>query len=146
MRFTTTVYVSPDNVNLTGIEVPAEVVEKLGSKRPQVVISVNGFTYRSSVASMGGRYLVGLSKERREAAGVVGGDEVEVDIEVDTAPRVFELGEAGETALAGEPGAADAWSRLSYSAQQKLGLPVVNAKTDATRDRNLEKLLAALRG
>lgn len=95
MRFTTTVYVSPDNVNLTGIEVPAEVVEKLGSKRPQVVISVNGFTYRSSVASMGGRYLVGLSTERREAAGVVGGDEVEVDIEVDTAPRVFELGEAG---------------------------------------------------
>lgn len=143
MRFTTIVQFGP-TPNITGIEVPAGIVDQLGSKKPPVVVTVNGFSYRSTVASMGGRFMVGLSKERREAAGVAGGDEVEVDIELDTAKREFDLGAEGHAALEADAVAKAAWEKLSYSAQQRLGLPVSNAKTDATRDRNIQKLLAAL--
>ena len=143
MKFTTTVRFGP-TTNITGIEVPPEIVEQLGSKKPPVVVTVNGFSYRSTVASMGGRFMVGLSKERREAVGVAGGDEVEVDIDLDTAKREFDLGAEGTAAVEADAAAKAAWEKLSYSAQQRLGLPVASAKTDATRDRNIQKLIAAL--
>ncbi len=74
--------------NTTGIEVPDEVVEAVGSgRRPAVRVTVNGYTYRSTVAVMGGRSMVSLSAEHRSRAGVAGGDEVDVDLALDTAPR-----------------------------------------------------------
>lgn len=142
MRFTTTIY--SGNGTTTGIEIPPEVVDQLGSKRAKVVITLNGFTYRSSVASMGGRFLVSLSAERREAAGVAAGDEVQVDIEPDADKRELELGPAVEAALAANPAAKAAFDTLSFSAQQRHVLPIQSAKTEATRDRNIQKMLAAL--
>ena len=72
----------------TGIEVPPKVVSGLGSsKRPAVKVTIKGYTYRSTVATMDGKFMVGVSAEVREAAGVAGGDTVDVDIELDTAPR-----------------------------------------------------------
>ncbi|HEY7959339.1 MAG TPA: DUF1905 domain-containing protein, partial [Sphingomicrobium sp.] len=71
-----------------GIEVPAKVVAALGSsKRPPVRATINGFTYRTSVASMGGKFMLGVPSEFREGAGVVAGDVVDIDLELDTEPR-----------------------------------------------------------
>ena len=83
MRFHTTLLQSDKTA--TGIEVPAEVIEALGAgKRPPVSVTINGFTYRSSIAVMGGQYMVGVSAENRAGARVKGGDEIDVDIELDT--------------------------------------------------------------
>src|SRR2546426_12790590 len=72
----------------TGIEVPDEVVEALGhGKRPPVLVTIAGHTYRSTVARRGERYLVGVSAENRERAGVAAGDEVDVYLELDAQPR-----------------------------------------------------------
>ena len=76
----------------TGIEVPEKVVAALGSgSRPPVTVTVGGHSYRTTIARMGGRFLVPLSAENRTAAGVAAGDDVDVDIEPDTAPREVEL-------------------------------------------------------
>ena len=86
MRFRTTIL--QGGKTATGIEVPDDVMAALGSgKRPKVTVTVNGYSYRSSVASVGGKSMVGLSAEHRAGAGVAGGDEVEVVLELDTAPR-----------------------------------------------------------
>ena len=89
--FTTTL-VLDDKVNATGIRVPAEAIAALGGKKkPPVIVTVNGFTYRSTVAAYGDVYMLPLSQERRAAAGVAPGDVVEVTLELDTAPRTVEL-------------------------------------------------------
>jgi hypothetical protein len=86
MRFRATIEQSGKTA--TGIRVPDDVVAGLGAgKRPSVRVTIRGHTYRSTVASMGGAFMVGVSAENRATAGVVGGDEVDVDIELDTAPR-----------------------------------------------------------
>jgi Domain of unknown function (DUF1905) len=67
-----------------GLEVPREVVEALGGgPRPRVTITINGHSWKSRVAIMRGRYLLGLSNANRQAAGVVTGDEVEDEVEVE---------------------------------------------------------------
>src|SRR3954463_5945035 len=86
MRFRTTIL--QGDKTATGVRIRDEVVEALGKgKRPAVRVTINGFTYRSTIAVMGGDYMVGVSAENRAAAGVSGGDEVDVDIELDSAPR-----------------------------------------------------------
>ena len=86
MRFRTTIL--QGDKTATGIRIPDEIVEALGAgKRPPITVTINGFTYRSTVAVMGGAYMVGVSAENCAGAGVAGGDEVDVDIELDTAPR-----------------------------------------------------------
>jgi len=75
--------------NATGVEVPAEVVGALGAgKRPKVVITINGHSWRSRVASMGGRFVVGISAANRAASGIALGVEVEVALDLDTEPRL----------------------------------------------------------
>ncbi|HUS15572.1 MAG TPA: DUF1905 domain-containing protein, partial [Chloroflexia bacterium] len=65
----------------TGIAVPPEVVAGLGSnKRPAVVATINGYTYRSTVAPLGGVFMLPVSAEVRAAAAIAGGDEVDVDL------------------------------------------------------------------
>ncbi|MEO8744073.1 MAG: DUF1905 domain-containing protein [Candidatus Dormiibacterota bacterium] len=72
----------------TGIEIPAKVVAALGgSKRPPVRATINGYTYRSSIAPMGGTFMLGVSEEVRKNAGVARGDVVEVTLELDTEVR-----------------------------------------------------------
>lgn len=131
----------------TGIEVPADVVEALGSgKRPAVTVTVNGHTYRSTVASMGGRFLLPLSAENRSAAGVQAGDEVDVDVELDTAPREVEVPADLQAALDGDAEARAAWERLSYSHKRQHVLAIEGAKAAETRQRRIDKALAMLRG
>jgi len=131
--------------NTTGIEVPPEVVEALGAgKRPPVTVTLNGYTYRSSIASMGGKFMISLSAENREKAGVAGGDELDVDIELDTAPREVEVPQDFAAALDAEPAARATFDKLSYSNKSWHVLQVQGAKTDETRQRRIAKSVATL--
>lgn len=129
----------------TGIRVPAEVVEGLGShRRPPVRVTVGGHTYRTTVAPMSGAYFVPLSAENRTAAGVAAGEQVTVDIELDTEPRVVEVPADLAEALARAPVARDRFQALSYSKQRAHVLSVEGAKTAATRARRVAKVLDEL--
>ena len=132
--------------NTTGIEVPPEVVEALGAgKRPPVTVTLNGYTYRSSIASMGGKFMISLSADNREKAGVAGGDELDVDIELDTAPREVEVPQDFAAALDAEPAARATFDKLSYSNKSWHVLQVQGAKTDETRQRRIAKSVATLK-
>jgi bacteriocin resistance YdeI/OmpD-like protein/uncharacterized protein DUF1905 len=130
-----------------GIEVPAEVVTSLGQgKKPPVRVTIRGYTYRSTVATVGGRFMVGVSNEVRASASVAAGDRVDVEMELDTAPREVAVPAELARELASDPAARQAFDALSYSKKRVLVDPVANAKTAETRDRNIAKALASLRG
>ncbi|KQZ88219.1 hypothetical protein ASD62_01630 [Phycicoccus sp. Root563] len=130
----------------TGFEVPREVVDGLGGgKRPKVTVTLNGATYRSSVAPMGGSSWVGVSAENRALTGAVGGRTYEVELELDTAPRTVEVPAELAAALAGDPAAQAAWAKLSYSHQRQHALAIEGAKAAETRARRVDKTLEALR-
>ena len=144
MRFRTTILQSGKTA--TGIEVPDEVMEALGSgKRPAVTVTVNGYSYRSTVATVGGRSMVGLSAEHRAGAGVAGGDEVEVDLELDTAPRQVAVPDDLAAALDAEPAARATFEALSYSNKSWHVLQVTGAKTEETRQRRIARSIEVLR-
>ena len=130
----------------TGIEVPPDVVEGLNTgKRPPVKATVNGHTYRTTVAVMGGRFLIPLSAENREAAGVAAGDQVEVDLELDTEPREIAVPADFAEALDGEPSAKRFFDSLSYSHRQRHVLAIDGAKAAETRQRRIAKAIEMLR-
>jgi hypothetical protein len=130
----------------TGLEVPADVVASLGSgKRPAVYVTIGGHTYRTTVASRGGRFLVPLSAENRAAAGVTAGEEVDVDIQLDTAAR--EITVPGDLAgvLARESRAQRFFDGLSYTHRKEWVRWIEDAKKPETRDARIAKTIAALR-
>ena len=132
--------------NTAGFEVPEAVVESLGGGgHPKVSVTVNGYTFRTSIARLGGRYMLGFSADRRAEAGVTPGEVLDVEVELDTAPRELEIPEPLATALAADPEAKAFWDTLSYSNRQWHVLQVTSAKADATRDRRIEKSIATLR-
>ena len=144
MKFHTTLLQSGKTA--TGIQVPNEVVESLGAgKRPPVRVTINGYTYRNTIAVMGGVFMVGVAAEHREKARVAGGDQIDVEIELDTAPRELAVPLDFSTALAAEPAARRSFESLSYSRKQALVLPIEQAKTPETRQRRIDKALVALR-
>jgi hypothetical protein len=145
MQFKTTVRQA--RVNATGLPVPPEVVEELGSgKRPAVVVTIDGgYTYRSTIGVMGGEFLVPLSAEHRTAAGIAAGDSVSVSLEVDSLPRTVELPADLDAAL-DAAGVRAAFDTLSGSRKRALVDPVEQAKAPATRARRIEKAVASLRG
>ena len=127
----------------TGVEVPAKVVDALGStKRP---LTINGYTYRSAIAPMGGVFMLGISEEVRRKAGVAGGDMVDVDVALDTQPREVDVPPELAKALAKDAKAKKFFESLSYSGKIRLVAPIANGKTPETRERNLDKAMAALR-
>lgn len=130
----------------TGIQVPDEVVAALGAgKRPPVRATVNGYTYRNTVASMGGHFMLSVSAEVRERAGVAAGDIVDVELELDTAPRAVTVPPDFAATLAGDSDARQRFDGLSYSKQLRLVLDIEGAKTEETRARRVTKALATLR-
>lgn len=143
-RFRTTILQAGKTA--TGIEIPAKVIEALGtSKKPPVLVTINDYTYRSTVAVMGGKFMVGVSAKNREGAGVAGGDKVEVELELDTAPRVLEVPADLKKALGRDKEAKAIFEGLSYSRKQRLTLPVEDAKTPETRQRRVDKAIQSLR-
>ena len=143
MKFRT--YVEPPEP-MRGLEIPLEVVEALGGgKRPPVTITINGHSWRSRVAIMRGRYLLGLSNANRRAARVVTGDQVEVEVEIDTEPRLVVEPADFAAALDADPVARAAYDRLSHSRKREQVLAIERAKKAETRDQLIEKTLAVLR-
>lgn len=144
MRFRT--YVEPLEP-MRGLEIPSDVVKVLGEgTRPPVTITINGHTWKSRVAIMRGRHLLGLSTANRRAAGVATGDEVEVDVRVDTEPRVVTEPDDLARALDADPAARAAYDRLPDGRKRRHVLAVDGAKRTETRARRIEKVLAELRG
>jgi hypothetical protein len=130
----------------TGIVVPDEIVTALAAgRRPKVLAMINGYSYRSSVASMGGRFLLPVSADIRSSASVSAGDEVEVVIEVDREVRQVTVPPELAAALDADAGARRRFDALSYSAQLRYVLSVEGAKTDDTRRRRINKALEELR-
>lgn len=145
MRFQTVLQLNGKTA--TGFVVPPEIVEELGSgKRPAVIVRIGAHSYRSTIATMSGQYMVGLSAENRAAAGVAAGDRIEVDLELDTAPREVVVPADLAAALARDPAAKARFDALSYSGKRQHTLSVEGAKTEATRQRRIEKAIASLRG
>jgi hypothetical protein len=131
---------------MRGLEVPQEVVEALGGgKRPTVTITINGHSWRSRVAIMRGRYLIGLSNANRQAAGVVTGDEVEVEVESDPEPRLVTEPADFARALDAAPHARAAYNRLPYGLKLQHVRAIESANKPETRHRRVDKAIAVLR-
>ena len=130
----------------TGIEVLAAVVAKLGSsKKPAVRVTIKGYTYRSTVASMGGRFMLPISAEVREAASVAAKDKVDVDVELDTAPREVTVPPDFAQALSRDVAARRFFEGLSFSNKQRIVIAIASAKTPETRERRIAKAVSSLR-
>ncbi|MCC5576537.1 DUF1905 domain-containing protein [Microtetraspora sp. AC03309] len=144
MRFRVTLELAGKTA--TGFQVPDEVVADLGAgKRPPVRVTINGHTYRSTVASMGGRYMIGISAANRVSAGVAAGDDVVVDLELDTEPREVAVPADLAEALDRDADAKRFFDTLSYSKKQWFVLSVEGAKKPETRQRRLTETIAMLR-
>ena len=131
----------------TGIVVPPAVVEALGSgKKPAVTVTINGYSYPSTIASMGGRFLLPVSAEVRSGAGVAAGDEVDVEVVLDTSVRAIAVPDDLAAALKAAPAAQKAFDALSNSNKKRHVLSVEGAKTAETRERRIAKAVAELGG
>lgn len=140
-----TAIVQAEGKNATGIRVPTEAIVALGTqKRPKVVVSLNGYSYRSTVAAYGDVFMIPLSAEHRGAAGVQANDTVEVTIELDTEPRTVEVPDDLATALAEKVGAAAAFEALSPSTRKEHVRQVESAKAPETRARRIANIVAKL--
>lgn len=116
-----------------------------GAKRFPVVATVNGYTWRTSVARMGGEFLVGLSREVRDGAGVQAGDEVEVSIGLDQAPREVDVPAALAAALAADAEAGAAFERMAFTHRKEYARWIAEAKRDETRERRVAQAVAMIR-
>ena len=144
MRFHTTILGTGKTA--AGIEVPTEVVEALGpSKKPAVRVTIGDFAYRSTVATINGVFMIGVSNDVRKSSGLAVGDEVDVDLEIDTAPREISVPPDLAALLDAEPDARRAFDALSYSNKRAIVEPIDGAKTPETRQRRIDKALESLR-
>lgn len=140
-KFKTTLLVTP-SMDAMGIEVPPAIVEGFGQgKRPKVSVTLKGYTYRSTVSVMGGRFMLPLAKVHREAAGVKGGDKVEVTLELDTAPREVEVPKDLAAALK-KAGARAAFDKLAFTHRKEHVRAIEEAKKPETRASRIEKAVA----
>jgi len=144
VRFQTTVELGGKTA--TGMQIPDDVVATLGTgRRPAVRVTVGGHTYRTTVASMGGRFLVPLSAENRTAAGVAAGDEVDVDIELDDAPREIAVPDDLAAALAADDQARTYFDSLAFTHRKEWVRWIEEAKKPETRTTRVAKTVQSLR-
>ncbi len=144
MRFHATIELNGKTA--TGMRVPPEVVEQLGAgKRPAVRVTLNGYTYRSTIAVMGGAFMLPVSAEVRAGAGVAAGDEVEVELALDDEPREIAVPPDFGDALASDAAAQRFFEGLSYSNKRRLTLAIDGAKSAETRQRRIAKTIEMLR-
>ena len=144
MRFRTTILSAGKTA--AGIQIPTEVVEALGSgKKPPVRVTIDGHTYRSSIATMDGVSMVGVTNEFRKAWGLAGGDEVDVEIELDTEKREVVVPPELAAELDADADARRFFDGLSYSNKRRIVMPIDEAKTPETRQRRIDKAIGQLR-
>jgi len=143
--FTTTIF-QAEGLNATGIHVPPDAVASLGKgKKPPVKVTINGYTYRSTVAAYGEDFLLPFAKEHRDATGIQAGDEVEITLELDEEPRTVAL-PADLAAALDAAGVREAFDKLAPSARKEHVRQVEMAKAQETRDRRVANIVAKLSG
>jgi hypothetical protein len=130
--------------NATGVTVPADIVDELGGGRPLVVISINGHSWRSRIATKNGRSLIGISRANRTAAKIELGQHIDVTLELDTEPRTVDVPHDVAEALDADPSVRAAFDALPYGLRRKHIDDIDAAKTDATRQRRIDKLVTTL--
>lgn len=136
----------PTGKTTTGFIIPDEMVEQLGGgKRPPVKVTIGSHTWRNTIASMGGRFWLGVSAENRAAANVAAGDEVDVEFELDTEPRELEVPADFAAALDAVPEARTFFDGISYSNRRWHVMNIDGAKTDETRRKRIAKSVEMLR-
>lgn len=144
MKFQTIVELSKKTA--TGIQVPEHIVEALGAgKKPPVQVTIGSYTYRSTIAWMGGKYMLPVSAEHRAGAGIQAGDAIEVELELDTAPREVSVPADFADALDRDAEARSFFDTLSYSNKRRFVLNIEAAKSAETRQRRIEKSVSLLR-
>jgi hypothetical protein len=144
MKFKTTLLKAGKTA--TGFEIPAEIVESCGvGKKPPVKVTINGYTYRNTVAVMGGVFMLGVSAEHRKGARVEGGDEIEVRLELDTEPRTVEVPAAFKVIMDKNTWMQEAFDELSYSKKKAIVLPIMEAKGEDTRNRRIVRAIGVLK-
>ncbi|MFJ2619040.1 YdeI/OmpD-associated family protein [Glutamicibacter sp. NPDC087344] len=143
-KFTTTLIATGGNN--VGIVVPDDIVRGFAhGKRVPVVVTIDGeYSYRNTVASMGGQFLISFNAETRTATGRGAGDEISVSLELDEEPRTVEVPEDLLVLLSAEPALADAWNALSYSKQRAQVDPINAARGEDTRARRVAKTIKLL--
>lgn len=141
VTFKTTIF-QAEGKNATGIQVPTSAVEALGKgKRPAVVITINGYVYRSTIAAYGDVFLLPFSSDHRAASGLGAGSEVTVTLELDTEPRTTEVPDDLASALA-EAGLRETFDNLSPSKHKEFVRQVEDAKTPETRTRRIATVIS----
>lgn len=144
MEFKATLLLSKKTA--TGIHVPDEVVEALGGgKKPAVNVTIGSYSYRSTIGTMDGKFMLPVSKEHREGAGIEAGDEIEIALELDTAPREVDVPDDFAEALNRHENARQFFDSLSYSNKRRFVLNIEGAKSVETRQRRIEKSIELLR-
>ncbi len=129
----------------TGFKVPEEIVKSLGeSRKPPVCVTINGYTYRSSIAFMGGVFMLPVSADVRANTGLAAGDEAEVKLEPDNKPREVMMPADFSKALGNNKNAKEFFEGLSYSNKLRHVLSIDGAKTPETRLRRIEKAISTL--
>ena len=142
MKFKTTIFQKGTNL---GIEVPEAVIEQLGAgKRPPVLVEIKNYAYKSTVGVMEGKFLIPLNSEHRKSVQVVGGETVEINLELDSQPRTVELPQALADRLKANETAKEFFDTLAPSNKKKIVALVETAKTEETLRKRLEKIIADL--
>jgi hypothetical protein len=126
------------------IEIPDEVLEALGGKRVPVNVTLNGTTFTTTTAVMGGKLLIGINKANRTATGVAPGDELTVVVERDETPRVVEVPPELKAAFKTNEAAAATWKGLAYSHQREYAEWITGAKKAETRERRVAQAIEKL--
>lgn len=143
VSFDTTVTAAGNN---TGIVVPDNLIDELGAgRRPAVVVNVNGYEYRNTVAVMGGKHMISISAAVRKETGLKGGDPIHVTLTLADTPRDVDVPEDFAAALAADPDAGAFFAALSNSLQRYHVDSITEAKTAETRQRRIEKALSLFR-
>lgn len=132
--------------NTAGIQVPQEIIEQLGAgKRPLVRVTINNYTYRSAVAVMNSKYMIGFPSNHRNAAGVQGGEEADITLELDLEPRTVEIPKDLKDALL-KANVLQAFEKSAPSMQREYVRQVEEAKAQETRGRRITKIVEKLSG
>ncbi|HQW11769.1 MAG TPA: YdeI/OmpD-associated family protein [Saprospiraceae bacterium] len=142
MKFKTTIIQTGNN---TGIEVSDQILDQLGSgKKPLVVVTLNGYSYRSAVGKMGSRFMISLSAENRKNAGVSGGDLVEINLELDTEPRTVEVPTELQKIFKENKSVKFNFEKLSPSKRKAIVISINEAKTEETKMKRIQKAIEQL--
>lgn len=144
MKFKTKIVQTGNN---TGIEVSEKILDELGGgKKPLVVVTLNGYSYRSAVGKMGDKFMISLSAEHRTRANINGGDTLEVNLVLDTAPRTVELPVDLQKALDGNKTAKANFEKLAPGKKKAIVVSISDAKTEETKIKRIEKAIKQLMG